>query len=78
MAVIAPVMKTKKDRTVGVQNLSENRIPRMIVGGVQQGLIPLGADLHVRNRDNWPRSFHSDAFIGVTRHKISDRWRKRA
>src|ERR1700730_15277116 len=67
MTVIAPMMKTEKNSAVLVQNLSESQIPRMIIGGVQQGLIPLRADLHIRNPDNWPRSFHSDVFIGLTR-----------
>ena len=76
--MIAPVMKTEKNRAILVQNLSESRIPGMIIGGVQQGLIPFGTDLHIRNRDDWPRSFHSDVFIGLTRPKISHRWRERA
>jgi hypothetical protein len=77
MAMIAPVMKTEKNSAILVQHLSESRIPGMIIGGVQQGLIPFGTDLHIRNRDNWPRSFHSDVFIDLTRHKISRRWRGR-
>ena len=58
--MIAPMMKTEKNRAILVQYLSERRIPGMIIGGVQQRLIPFGTDLHIRNRDNWPRSFHSD------------------
>jgi hypothetical protein len=63
MTVIAPMMKTEKNSAVLVQNLIESRIPRVIVGGIQQGSIPLRANLHIRNPDNWPRSFHSDVFI---------------
>ena len=69
--MIAPMMKTEKNSAVLVQNLSESRIPGMIIGGVQQGLIPFGTDLHIRNRDNWPRSFHSDVLVDLTRHKLS-------
>ena len=67
MTVIAPMMKTEKNSAILVQNLMESRIPGMIIGGVQQGPIPLRADLHIRNPDTWPRSFHSDAFIGLTK-----------
>ena len=65
--MIAPMMKTEKNSAVLVQDLSESRIPRVIISGVQQGPIPLRADLYIGNPDNWPRSFHSDVFIGLTR-----------
>jgi hypothetical protein len=77
MTVIAPMMKTEKNSAILVQNLSESRIPGMIIGGVQQGLIPFGTDLHIRNRDNWPRSFHSDVFIGLTTKLSGRRERQR-
>src|ERR1700682_647692 len=67
MTVIAPMMKTEENSAILVQNLSERRIPGMIIGGGQQGLIPFGTDLHISNPDYWPRSFHSDVFIGLTR-----------
>jgi hypothetical protein len=72
MTVIAPMMKTEKDRTVRVQNLIEGRISGMVIGGVEQGLIPFGTDLHIRNCDNWPSSFHSGA-SGPNEKKMSYR-----
>jgi hypothetical protein len=67
MTVIAPMMKTEENGAILVQHLSPSRISGVIIGGVQQGLVPLGARLHIRNPDNCPRSFHRDGFIEITR-----------
>ena len=52
--MIAPMMKTEKNSAILVQDLSESRIPGMIIGGAQQGLIPPRADLHIRYADLEP------------------------
>ena len=77
VTVISPMMEAEKDSAILSQDLIESRIPGVTVSRVQQDPIPPRTPLHIRNPDNWPCSFHSDA-LGLTRPKISDRWRGRA
>jgi hypothetical protein len=73
MLVRAPLVEAEQDGSIRIQDLTKVVMGGRRLGLAEERLVPFEATGNVADADDRPRAFHSDAFIDLTRHKISDR-----
>jgi len=78
MLVRAPLVKAEQDGSIRIQDLCKVVVARRRLGLAEERLVPFEATGNVADADDRPRAFHRRSAVGLTRHKISHRWGKRA
>jgi len=78
MLVRAPLVEAEQDGSIRIQDLTKVVMAGRRLGLAKERLVPFEAARNVAYADDRPCAFHRISAVGLTRHKISDRWRERA
>ena len=74
----APSVEAEQYGSIRIQDLTKVVMARRRLALAEKRLVPFEATGNVADADDRPCAFHRISAVGLTRHKLSHRWRRRA